>query len=170
MTTTLIRPTKSRAKPIPRERPQQEAVVEWLRLVLPEGSKVFAIKNEEAPKSKNKWGQVQFQKMRKSAGVLSGMPDLGLDMPGRFAYIEMKAPADEADGHKAGIVSSGQQDMHAALTANGHPVGVATDIESARFFLLSIGVELREARGQFTRRAVVRVARRKDGLNDPLPF
>lgn len=161
---------KPYAKPVARERPVQVALVEWLELVLPRGSVVAAVKNEHKARSKSKHGRIRFYQMRAAEGVKEGFPDLILALAHRTLYIETKAPQDKAAGFKGGVVDDDQLRIHDELRTLGHPVAVCTDIESARAFLLAEGVELREAAGQLARAAVVRMAPRRDGLNDSLPF
>lgn len=145
------------------ERAAQVAIVEYLKLVLPEGAMVWAVVNEAAPKSKTSYGRARFFAKRKAAGVLTGFPDLGVSLAGRTLFIETKRPV-------GGVVSSEQQERHRELRILGHAVGVCVDIESARAFLQDEGVILREARGQHARHAVVRMAARKGLVNDALPF
>ena len=143
------------------ERDAQVSVVDWLKAVLPRGSVVAAVKNEHAARSPSKWGRIRFYEKRKQEGVTTGFPDLVLDLPGRTLYIEMKRPV-------GGKLEDEQQRIHEQLRANGKAVGVCVDIESAREFLLREGVPLREAPGQPTRVATVRMAKRL--VDDALPF
>ena len=164
MTTYYLKPRKPRAKSTNPERQAQKAIVEWLWLVLPKGSLVWAVINEVAARSTNKNSKARFGEKLKAFGLLPGAPDLTLTVPmRRTLFIETKRPKD-------GVVSSDQQDVHVALRASGHAVGICVDIESARAFLRDEGVPLNEAAGQLARHAKVRNAVRKDPLNDPLPF
>ena len=59
----------------------------------------------------------------KVQGVLAGMPDLVVVLPGRTVWIEMKAPG--------GRVSPAQKDVHARLQELGEEVHVCYSAESA---------------------------------------
>ena len=142
------------------ERTIQVAIVRWLRLVLPRGSVVFAVKNEHAPSSLSARSRMAFFSKRKAEGVLGGVPDIVCALPGRTLFLETKT--------EVGVLSEKQQVVHEQLRAIGHPVGVVVDIDSARGFLLRCGVELREAAGQPTREVSVRKAKRL--VDDDLPF
>ena len=135
------------------ERTIQIAILRWARLVLPPGSVVAAIKNEEAPRSDEKYARARFQAARKVSGTLVGMPDLVCILPGgQTAWLEIKAPG--------GVVSDAQQGVHDRLRALGHVVGLATSIEAARAVLQNAGVPLREAAGQLLVPTKVRTAKR----------
>lgn len=155
---------RTRAKIGP-ELVQQRAVVPYLRQVLPLGSKVAALVNEQAGKGKTTVQRGRFGQARKKSGVLTGLPDLVCILPGGgVLWIEMKAP-------KNGKLSVEQDDMHTELRALGHVVGCATCIETARWLLHEWAVPLREAAGQPMRPALVRVAKPKDVLpRDRLPL
>lgn len=155
---------KKRAKVGP-ERLQQQAVVPYLRQVLPAGSKVAAIVNEAPAKAKNRIARSRFYRARTKAGVLGGMPDIVCALPGgQVLWIEMKAPV-------TGRLSEGQRDMHADMQAIGHKVGCATDIETARWLLHEWKVPLREPAGAPMRPATVRVAKARTRLPaDRVPF
>jgi len=121
------------------ERSQQIAVVRYLRTVLPQGSIVASVKNEEKPYSDSPTARMNFAMKRRVSGMLPGFPDLiVLAPPGRCLLIEMKAP-------KSGRLSEAQKDLHPRLRAAGIPVGVCTDIDSARAFMLANGIQLRES-------------------------
>lgn len=155
---------KKRAKIGP-ERLQQQAVVPYLRQVLPTGSKVAAIVNEAPAKAKDKRARSRFYNARKKAGVLAGMPDIVCALPGgRVLWIEMKAPM-------SGRLSEDQHDMHTDMLAIGHQVGCAVSIETARWLLNEWKVPLREPAGAPMWPAVVRVAKPRARLStDRLPF
>lgn len=159
-----LQPRRPRAKSTNPERQAQKAIVEWLRLVLPRGSLVWAVVNEIPGRSANQISRARYGEKLKAFGVLTGVPDLTIVLPaGRVKFIETKRPT-------GGVVSDAQQGIHEALRAAGHAVGVCVDIESARAFLTEQGVRLNEAAGQLARHATVRKAARKDRLNDPMPF
>lgn len=131
---------KTRAKVGP-ERLQQQAVVPYLRQVLPSGSKVAAIVNEAPAEAKTGLARSRYYRARQKAGVLGGMPDIVCALPGgRVLWIEMKAP-------KSGRLSEGQRDIHADMRAIGHQVGCATSIETARWLLHEWKVPVREPAG-----------------------
>ena len=148
------------------ERQRQRSVVQWARMVLPIGSKVFAVDNEAAPKvdpmlrKEEREKQVRrYGAARRKSGILTGFPDLGVILPGGAScWIEMK--------DVGGLVSSVQQDMHDDLRAVGHHVGVATDIDTCRRLFIWWGIMLREPPGQPTPQPKVRYARREPRLVD----
>lgn len=152
---------KRRATP---ERSVQVALLRWLRLVLPDGSLVAAIKNEEAPHSADPLARARFQMARKATGTLVGMPDLLCVLPrGRVIFIEVKAP-------DCGLLSLAQQGVHERFASLGHPVVLATSLETARHGLHQLGIPLREAAGQATAVARVRVAKPRNAMpKDRLP-
>lgn len=155
---------KARAKPGNPERRQQEAVVAWLRRVLPRGSKVFAIVNEAPAQSKTRLGKARFYQARRKAGVLDDMTDLGIILhEGRTVWLEMKAAT--------GVVKHGQHELHADLRALGHQVGVGTCIDTARHVLRAAGVVLSESAAEPSRPAHVRVAKPRAALpKDRVPW
>ena len=146
------------------EREQQVAVLRWLRIVLPKGSLVFAVKNENFGRSEDPMARARFQMARRAEGVLPGVPDLCALLPGgRVVFVEMKAPT-------GGVLSLDQQDIHRALRAIGHHVGVATDIETARGVMLAAGVALNESEHEPVRVAKVRAAPDPRLPSDAIPF
>lgn len=162
---TLAKPAaKPKVKRGNPERRQQEAVVAWLRRVLPRGSKVFAIVNEAPAQSKTGLGKARFYQARRKAGVLDDMTDLGVILPeGRTVWLEMKAAT--------GVVQPGQIDLHGDLHALGHQVGIATCIDTARHVLRAAGVVLSESAAEPSREARVRVAKPRARLPaDRMPF
>lgn len=148
------------------ERAVQVPLVDWLRMVLPRGWKVFAVKNEYQARSADPKARARFYAMRKAEGVVTGWPDLGcVDPKGRLYPIEVKAPG--------GIVSSDQQDRHEELALeNGTVVGIVDSIESCRLHWHTLGIHLRETPGQLMRPAKVTYEKRKHRLVDDmaLPF
>jgi hypothetical protein len=136
------------------ETPTQRALVQWLRHVLPPGSKVAAVVNETgAAKSSDPIKRARYFSARIAAGVLPGWPDLLCALPGgRVVWIETKRPV-------GGVLSVDQQDIHRDLRAIGHHVGVACDPESALLLLREAGVDVR-AGDMVPRPAVVRLASR----------
>lgn len=145
------------------ERPAQESVVAWLRAVLPAGSRVFAVVNE-APAKGTGFARARFYQKRRKAGVLDGMPDLGIILPGgECAWVEMKRPV-------GGELRADQAELHRELRALGHRVGVATCIDTARHLLREWGVPLRESAAEPSRAAKVRVQKARAVLDDVLPL
>lgn len=147
------------------ERAVQRTLVRWLRLVLPPGAIVAAIANEEKARSASAASRGRFGAARRASGVVTGVPDLFAALPGgKVVWVEVKAPAN-------GVLSDAQDGLHNRLRTLGHQVIVATSVETARGSLQALGIPLREAAGQATATARVRVARpRKRLLNDPVPL
>ncbi len=123
------------------ERAVQVAVIRWMRLVLPEGSIVAAAVNESRAASADPNARARYYAARRTAGVVTGFPDLVIALPGCVLFAEVKRP----DG---GVVSWQQAQVHRALAALGHCVGIVTSIETARWWLHNMGIPLREAPGQ----------------------
>lgn len=142
-----------RGKNRQRERAAAVAVLRWAQLVLPAGSLVAAIRNEEQPRGSDPRARARFHAARKAAGILPGMPDLVALMPeGRTVFIEMKAD-------KGGVLSLAQQGVHDRLRSLGHQVIVATSIDTARGGLRAAGVTLREDPAQLAIPVRVRKAK-----------
>lgn len=108
----------------------QRPLVNYLRRHLPAGSVVFAITNHARSR------QQVFALMRD--GMLPGMPDVGVIVPGPcFLAIECKRP----DG---GALSDAQRHVQSELTALGVPVlSECRSVEQAVEWLISMGVEFR---------------------------
>lgn len=106
----------------------QRPLVNYLRRHLPVGSVVFAITNHARSR------QQVFALMRD--GMLPGMPDVGVIVPGPcFLAIECKRP----DG---GALSDAQRHVQSELTALGVPVlSECRSVEQAVEWLKSMGVE-----------------------------
>ena len=129
-------PKRKRRAP---ERVAQRSVVSWLRIVLPTGSIVAAVTNEDRGRAADPMSRARYGQARKAVGVTTGFPDLCILLPGpRTVFLEMKAP-------KTGRLSEAQIDVHARLRRLGHAVGVATSIDEARDLLRQWGVALKEA-------------------------
>lgn len=123
------------------ERGVQITLVPWLRLVLPLGSIVAAVKNEHQARSNTPGGRARFYAAREAEGVLAGFPDIIALMPGLLVLIETKRPI-------GGALSEAQSLLHPQLRAIGYAVILATSIETARYGLIGLGVRLRETPGQ----------------------
>ena len=115
------------------EAPIQRAIVAYLRAVLPAGAVVHHCANEGVRGGSR--GRLD-QAIRQGLGTVAGFPDLIVAVPGRVAFIEVKAPA--------GRVSPAQRAMHETLAAMGHPVAVVRSIKDTRAALRAWGVDTRE--------------------------
>ncbi len=148
------------------ERQTQVPLVRWLRLVLPVGSVVAAVKNEERGRAATPEQRMRFGQALKASGVLTGFPDLICLLPGGTGFlVEVKRPV-------GGVVSDAQDGLHTRLWSMGWPVIIATSQESARYGLQQLGVRLREAPGQPIEVPRFRVERPKVPrlVDDAVPF
>ena len=136
-----IAPVAAALPPLPKRKPPakrndtersevQRPLVNYLRRHLPIGSVVFAITNHARSR------QQVFALMRD--GMLPGMPDVGVVVPGPcFLAIECKRP-------NGGALSEGQKHVQSELTALGVPVlSECRSVEQAVEWLISMGVEFR---------------------------
>lgn len=114
-----------------KERQEQRAVLDWLRLVLPAGAMVFHIANEEAS------GSAARGRALLGDGVLPGCPDLCVLWQGRAYWIEMKRK-----GRKAQLRDA-QHEAHRLISLAGCKVGVADGPEDADALLREWGVPLK---------------------------
>lgn len=122
------------------ERAVQRAIVAYIRQVCP-GAIVAAITNEERGRGKTALARARFGAARRRSGVVTGMPDVLVLLPGgRTLLIEVKAPG--------GVLSEAQAAVHGRIRSAGHTVGVAVCVDSARRVLLDAGAVLAEAAGQ----------------------
>lgn len=109
----------------------QEAIVAYLRAVLPRSVMVHSVPNGLHTSKAS--GAIAVRE-----GLLEGVPDLMLVRSGgSAAYIEVKAGK--------GRLSPAQQAMIAWCQENGVPVTVARSIEDVRGFLASLSIPTREA-------------------------
>jgi hypothetical protein len=109
----------------------QAAVVEWIRWVCP-SVVVYAIPNGGL-RSKPEAARMKW------TGTLSGMPDLGLVLPGgRAGFFEIKTP-------KRGRLSDAQNEMLPCLEMRGARCAVVRSIEDARAAFRVWGIATREA-------------------------
>jgi hypothetical protein len=118
-------------KRTPKERQEQRAVLDWLRLALPTGAMVFHIANEEAS------GSAARGRALLGDGLLPGCPDLCVLWQGRAYWIEMKRR-----GRKAHLRES-QHEAHRLISMAGCQVGVADGPEDADALLREWGVPLK---------------------------
>jgi hypothetical protein len=114
-----------------KERQEQRAVLDWLRLVLPAGAMVFHIANEEAS------GSAARGRALLGDGVLPGCPDLCVLWQGCAYWIEMKRK-----GRKAQLRDA-QHEAHRLISLAGCKVGVADGPEDADALLREWGVPLK---------------------------
>jgi len=91
----------------------QKAVVEYLRTAFPDFV-TFSIPNG-SNKSRAQAG------LFKATGLLAGMPDLGVLMPGRVVFMEIKA--------SRGSLTKSQQELFPEITGLGHPVWVCRSVD-----------------------------------------
>ncbi len=149
--------------PVLTEREIARSIVAWLRRVLPAGSMVAAIVNEQRGAGTTALQRARYGMARKKSGVVTGFPDACIALAsGRVIWCEWKRP-------RTGIVSDQQTKVHDLLHALGHSVILANSIETARGELQRLGVPLREAAGQAVavakvRRALPRVRLPEDAL------
>jgi sporulation protein YlmC with PRC-barrel domain len=124
-------PTKSRkAGNRPAETPIHIAIVDYLRLILP-NALVFHPANGG---KRNMREAVALKRM----GVLAGVPDLVIiTQEGRLAFLEVK--------DAKGTLSAPQKAFGAALDAAGVPWAVVRSVDDARRVLSLWGIETREA-------------------------
>ena len=147
------------------ERDVARTVIRWLRIVLPVGSTVASIVNEQRGASSDRMARMRFGAARKASGIVTGFPDAVAAIPGgRAIWLEFKRP----DG---GVISAAQAEVHQALRALDHPVLIVQSIETCRAGLLSLGLTLREAEGQAVAAPKVRVAKPRTRMPaDKLPW
>jgi hypothetical protein len=112
----------------------QLAIIKWLRAVMPKAI-IHHSRNEH---QKAGLAGLRAAQSGKTAGVLSGFPDL-IVLPtaeiGPF-FLEVKA--------EKGTVSSVQKQVHEMLRGNGYPVAVVRSIEDVRAFLAASGIKTNE--------------------------
>jgi hypothetical protein len=110
----------------------QQAIVGFLRVVLPQGALVFAIPNG-GHRAKRTAG------LLKATGTLAGVSDLFVIVPGhpRLICAEVKTAK--------GRLSPMQKDFGALVQAAGHEFRVWRSVEDARATLQELQIETREA-------------------------
>jgi len=127
-----------RRKLTPKERETQRAVLDYLTLALPPGSKVHHVANESmVDPSWSSERKASYFKARARDGVLPGFPDLAILLPGgRTVWLEMKRPI-------YGVPSADQLSLHREMREIGHAVDIASTLEGVQAFLRGAGVPLR---------------------------
>lgn len=114
-----------------RELPVHTAVLGYLRTVLPDAI-VFHPANQGHGRSARQGGVL------KAMGVVSGIPDLGVMLPGgRAIWFEVKAPK--------GRRSDTQFALHLRMESLGHHCATVSSIEEVRNTLRALGIPTREA-------------------------
>ena len=116
----------------------QEAIVEWLNVVLPV-KEIIHIPNE-GHRSKAEGAR------QKRLGLRKGAADLLVLIPKRLIVIEVKRAACKASKKRAGKSTTEQIDFGLRVNAMGHPYFVAESIDDCRRAFELLGVETREAR------------------------
>ncbi|WRH62071.1 MAG: hypothetical protein RSE12_17115 [Fuscovulum sp.] len=112
-----------------REAPIQQAIVSYLRKVLPKGSVVHHNRNEIARSGKSFRNEIA---RAKSHGMVKGFPDLICIYPGGACFFEVKAEGNYAD--------AAQKELHSGLKDIGHFVAVVRSIDDARQYLTEWGI------------------------------
>lgn len=113
-----------------RESPVQQAIVTYLRAVLPRSFRVYKITNE---------GQRTPAQLARAIaeGLLPGWPDLGIVSSDWFGFLEVKD--DE------GRLSPEQQAIFEWMKAHRIPSAVVRSIDDVRAFLAAENIQTREA-------------------------
>lgn len=126
-----------RSKPRDIEGPIHTAILDYLRLVLPAGSVVFHVPNENRREGEE--GKID-RAMQKRKGVLPGVSDLICLLDGGVTlFFEVKAPK--------GSVSDAQRDFLGRLHALGFRHAVVRSVDDARDALAAWKVQTREVLG-----------------------
>lgn len=112
-----------------REAPIQQAIVSYLRKVLPTGSVVHHNRNEIARSGKSFRNEIA---RAKAHGMVKGFPDLICLYPGGSCLFEVKAEGNYADAD--------QKDLHQQISGIGHRVAVVRSIDDVREYLTAWGV------------------------------
>ena len=80
--------------------------------------------------------------LRRSRGVVAGVPDMVFHWRGGIAYVELKAPRNGVSG-PGRAPSDGQLRVHTRLRAIGVPVATCTSLDQVLAFLRDCGCPLR---------------------------
>ncbi len=132
----LARETTAAAPRGRRRRPEDElqrSIVHWAGWAVPPldrgGALVFAIAN-------GGWRSRAEARILKGLGVVAGMPDLAVVLPGgRIALAELKAPS--------GVLTVEQEEIRDACRAAAVPWAELRSVEGFAAFLVRLGVPLR---------------------------
>lgn len=120
-----------------REAPIQEAIVAYLRRVLPDAI-VHHCRNEINKRGANIARELAEAKR---LGAVAGFPDIIVLNWSNIGpvFLEVKAPRS--------YPSQAQRDMHAHLERLGYPVAVVRSIDDTRAALAGWGIATRDAQG-----------------------
>lgn len=116
------------------EHKTQVAIIKWLRAVMPK-CMIQHCRNEHG---KAGMGGMLAAQRQKSAGVMSGFPDL-ICLPGAESgvfFLEVKAPK--------GSTTSTQKQVHDMLRDRGYPVAVVKSVDDVRAFLQAENIRFNE--------------------------
>lgn len=116
-----------------KEGPIHRSIVNWLRLVLPDGCIVHHSANEGVRGGSK--GAFDGSR-RKAMGQVAGWPDITIVTFVGVFFIEVKA--------EGGRLTDAQKDLHSKLGHLGYGVAVARSIDDARECLNEWGVGYRE--------------------------
>lgn len=116
-----------------REDPVHRSIVNWLRLVLPDGCIVHHSANEGV-RGGNR-GKFDGAR-RKAMGQVAGWPDITILTYVGVFFIEVKP--------EGGYLSKTQKELHEVIRALGLKVAVARSIDDARECLTEWGVGFQE--------------------------
>jgi len=108
------------AKRIDREGPIQRAIIQYLRVSLPD-CVVASVPNSTDVRGRS--AAIAIAKQKRD-GLLPGFPDVWCGWRGQTLLVEVKA--------KGGRTSPAQDDVHARLRANGFDVIVAYSIDDVQ--------------------------------------
>jgi len=113
----------------------QVKIIKWLRSVMPKA----LIQHSRNEHQKAGLAGMRAAQRGKTAGVLSGFPDLIVLPPAETGpfFLEVKA--------EKGTVSSVQKQVHTMLRTNGYPVAVVRSVDDVRAFLSEQGIKHNEA-------------------------
>ena len=112
----------------------QVAIIKWLRAVMPKA----IIQHSRNEHQKAGMAGMLAAQRGKSAGVLSGFPDLIVLPPAETGpfFLEVKA--------EKGTVSAVQKQVHTMLRGNGYRVAVVRSVDDVRAFLMEHQIRYNE--------------------------
>lgn len=144
------------------ERDFQRWAIKYMRQILPPGSIVAAIVNEQRGAGKTDAQRMRYGQARKASGVVSGFFDAAALLPmGMTLWIEFKSPT--------GVISEAQGRIHDQARMLGHKVVIANSPETLRWGLNAAGIQTREAPDASVAAPKVRRAKSKIAA-DGVPF